>query len=70
MAGAATGMKLIRSHPGMMAAIARGLGVTRPAVIKWQQVPAERVIAVERITGLPREKLRPDLYKPARRVPA
>lgn len=60
---AVTGMALIRSYPGMMALIARELGVTRPAVGKWTLVPAARVVAVERITGLPRELLRPDLYR-------
>jgi hypothetical protein len=35
----------------------------RPQSIgKWKRVPAGRVIALERLTGVPREKLRPDLY--------
>jgi len=28
------------------------------------QVPANRVIALERATGVPREKIRPDIYPP------
>lgn len=31
----------------------------------WKKVPAEQVVEVERITGLPREELRPDLYRGA-----
>jgi DNA-binding transcriptional regulator YdaS (Cro superfamily) len=52
---------------GLLSLVARALGVTRGAVTKWQQVPAERVLAVEKATGIPRERLRPDLYKPRRR---
>ena len=36
--------------------------ITPQAVSQWKQVPAERVLDVERATGVPRHKLRPDLY--------
>jgi DNA-binding transcriptional regulator YdaS (Cro superfamily) len=55
-------MDLIRSQRGLMARVAYELGLTRAAVWRWDEVPAERVVAVERITGIPREALRPDLY--------
>ena len=55
-------MDLIRAQRGMPARLARGLGLTRAAVLKWERVPAERVVEIERITGIAREKLRPDLY--------
>lgn len=42
--------------------LAEALGVTRSAVSQWPRVPAERVIDVERITGVPRHELRPDIY--------
>jgi DNA-binding transcriptional regulator YdaS (Cro superfamily) len=42
--------------------LAKSLGITHGAVNQWRRVPAERVVEVERITGIPREKLRPDLY--------
>lgn len=29
------------------------------------QIPAERIIEIEAATGIPREELRPDLYRPA-----
>lgn len=45
-----------------LAELARHLGVTRGAVAQWSRVPAERVVEVERITGISREQLRPDLY--------
>jgi TorA maturation chaperone TorD len=47
---------------GGIGALARGLGISQPAVSHWQKIPAERVIAVEALTGVPRSVLRPDLY--------
>lgn len=44
--------------------LARRIGVTPQAVSQWKQVPANRVIAVERATGINRSDLRPDLYPP------
>lgn len=64
-----SGMALIRAKRGMPAKVAYGLGLTRAAVLKWQQVPAERLIDIERITGIPREDLRPDLFKRSEPVP-
>lgn len=61
----ANGMALIRAQRGLPSKVAHGLGLTRAAVLKWQQVPAERVVEIERITGIPREKLRPDLFRRA-----
>lgn len=63
------GMELLRSQPGLMARIAKELGVTRAAVTKWRRIPAERVLAVEEITGVARHLLRPDLYPPPWRRP-
>jgi hypothetical protein len=34
------------------------------AVQQWERIPAERVIEVERLTLVPRERLRPDLHPP------
>jgi len=55
-------MALIRQRRGLMAKIAQELHITRAAVSTWRRVPAERVVAVERITEIPRHQLRPDLY--------
>lgn len=44
--------------------LAEALHVTRSAISQWRQVPAERVLDVERATGVPRHELRPDLYPP------
>ena len=38
--------------------------VNRSTVLRWEEgrVPAERVLEVERVTGIDRHELRPDLY--------
>jgi Putative antitoxin of bacterial toxin-antitoxin system, YdaS/YdaT len=38
------------------------LGVTPGAISQWKRVPAERVLDVERATGVSRHTLRPDIY--------
>ncbi len=48
--------------PGLRIKIARELGITHGAVSQWRRLPAERVLDVEKITGIPRHELRPDLY--------
>src|SRR5215207_1293193 len=47
---------------GGIGALARRLGISQPSVSNWQRIPAERVVAVEALTGVPRASLRPDLY--------
>lgn len=45
-------------------ALADAFGISRKAVCKWTQVPAERVLTVEKLTGVHRSLIRPDLYPP------
>jgi DNA-binding transcriptional regulator YdaS (Cro superfamily) len=43
--------------------LARALTEISPqAISQWKKVPAERVLDVERVTGIPRHELRPDIY--------
>ena len=58
--------KLFAEHGIVKLHLARALGITHGAVNQWRRVPAERVVAVERITGIPREVLRPDVFAPER----
>ena len=44
--------------------LARGLGIKPQAVDQWKRVPGERVLDVERITGVSRHVLRPDIFGP------
>lgn len=50
---------------GTMSAVARELGLTPGAVRQWKQVPAQYVIKIERLTNIPRTKLRPDIFEEA-----
>lgn len=61
-----TGMDAIRKKM-TLAHLARELDITRGAVAQWDKVPAERMGDVSRVTGLPFEVLRPDLFKAASR---
>ena len=47
---------------GGVARLADALGITTAAIYQWQRVPQGRVLRIERLTGIPRERLRPDLY--------
>ena len=40
-------------------------GVNKTTVMRWEEgkIPAERVVEIERETGIPRHVLRPDLYR-------
>jgi TorA maturation chaperone TorD len=38
------------------------IGISQPSVSNWARIPAERVLAVEAVTGVNRTILRPDLY--------
>ena len=47
---------------GGAAALAKALKLTKQAVWGWSRCPAERVLAVEAASGVPRQRLRPDIY--------
>jgi TorA maturation chaperone TorD len=47
---------------GGVSQLAGKIGISQPSVSNWIKVPAERVISVEKLTGVPRNVLRPDLY--------
>jgi DNA-binding transcriptional regulator YdaS (Cro superfamily) len=52
------------NRSGNISALAEELGISRAAVSAWDRVPAERVLDVERVTGISRFRLRPDIYGP------
>lgn len=56
------GIKKASEAAGSVIRLAELLGVTRNAIYQWERIPAERVVEVEKLTGVPREQLRPDLY--------
>ena len=60
-----TGLELAIRAAGGVASLARGIGIAQPSVSAWSRIPAERVLAVEALTQVSRNILRPDLYGPA-----
>lgn len=50
---------------GGLSPLARKIGIKPPSVHEWKvrgQVPGNRVLAVEAVTGISRHELRPDIY--------
>lgn len=46
---------------GGVANLARKLSINHAAIVRWKRVPDKRLAAVSKITGIPVDKLRPDL---------
>lgn len=57
---------MCRDRAGSDSQMARDLGIAQPKVWRWinqsKQLPAEYVLAAERIYGVSRHHLRPDIY--------
>ena len=62
-ARAVEAMRLAIDAAGGGAALARALGVSAPAVSQWQRVPVRHCHDIERMTGVVKEELRPDVFK-------
>lgn len=58
-----TALKEYLNHErGRLTKLAASLGITPGAICQWDRVPAERVLDVERETGISRHDLRPDIF--------
>jgi TorA maturation chaperone TorD len=57
-----TGLNEAIKAAGGISDLARRVGISQPSVSNWNKVPAERVLSIEALTGVPRTVLRPDLY--------
>lgn len=55
---------------GSQANLAKAIEVSQARVWNWvnrdPKIPAEMVLRIEAATGVPRDKLRPDIYPPSR----
>jgi DNA-binding transcriptional regulator YdaS (Cro superfamily) len=59
-------LSVIREAAGKVGGVpklARKLGVSRQAIYQWTEVPVERAADLERVTGIPRSRFRPDVFK-------
>lgn len=57
------GLRLAVEAAGGLRALARLLGISHNSIVKWNRIPADRVVEIEKLTGVARERLRPDLYR-------
>lgn len=59
-------LEQVRSHYRTDAEMAAAFEVSQPTVWRWlrqsKQIPAEHVLPAERLTGISRHDLRPDIY--------
>jgi DNA-binding transcriptional regulator YdaS (Cro superfamily) len=62
------GLLLAVEAAGTRYRLAKLLGVTPTAVLLWDRVPVSRLLEVERVTGISRKKLRPELYRQHRNM--
>lgn len=57
------GVKRAIKGAGGRRALARGLGITVQSVNKWRRVPRKRIVQIEKLFGVPRHLLAPDIFK-------
>jgi predicted DNA-binding transcriptional regulator AlpA len=62
-------VRLAVQRAGGTTALARALGIEHTSLYRWKRIPAERVLDVEALTGIPCCELRPDIYPPDRFPP-
>lgn len=53
----------LRTETGRLKLLASECEVTHGTIIQWRQVPPQHLLTVERVTGISRHDLRPDLSK-------
>ena len=56
------GLEQVIRTAGGVRGLSRLLGISQPAISNWKRVPADRILQVESVTGVPRFVIRPDLY--------
>lgn len=55
-------VELAAEKAGGIVKLSLALGLSRGAASQWTRIPVEHVLKVERLTGIPRQILRPDIY--------
>lgn len=55
-------LRLAIKRAGGVSALARALGISHVAVSQWRTTPFRHVFAIEELTLVEREKLRPDIF--------
>ena len=44
-------------------ALSEHLGITKQAIYQWRRIPPERAVDIAKITGIPVQELRPDVFR-------
>ena len=55
-------IRRVAEKVGGVVALSKALGLSRAAVSQWTRVPIEHVASIERLTGVSRHDLRPDVF--------
>lgn len=55
-------VKRVIKAAGGASELARKLSISRAAVAQWKHIPIQRVSEIEKITGISRHDLRPDIF--------
>jgi DNA-binding transcriptional regulator YdaS (Cro superfamily) len=50
---------------GGIVRMSQALGLSRGAASQWSEIPVDHVARLEKLTGIPREVLRPDIFRRA-----
>jgi len=61
-------IEFFKANRGMQKRLADHLGLQPSTVSQWRSVPVEHLAEVEDFTGIPREQLLPEAFRPAREV--
>lgn len=57
-------IRQLADKSGGLKSFARQLGIRHQSLYSWRAIPPGRVLDIERITGISRHELRPDIYGP------
>lgn len=53
---------------GGLVKLSRELGIKHTAMYSWKRVPAGRVLDIERLSGISRYEIRPDIFGPTKTI--
>lgn len=56
------GLKEAVDKVGGIRRLARTIGVSHVSIIRWDKIPIEYLFVIEKVTDIPRERLRPDIF--------
>lgn len=59
-------IEYFKANRGMQRRLAEYLGLQPSTVSQWKSIPPEYIPEVSGFTGIPREDLIPDVFRPAR----